>query len=585
MPRQGRKRREDPTQENLVEKKHQVSEQYTELKDVQNRIKNILRLTLKGMHGHPVPELGIAEKSDIKNPLPEQVSSGVNEARSLTQKYEQLADQILAGINDVMSMQSQYSGSRRKPQPKQPQQMQPLEQQEPVQEMVEQMQQQPEPVAELERNPELQTAASDRITRTVAIVKGLGQLGDKTRWDRLSLLRGFAQIKREMRSLMNQVLSRGRADSIFDAVQTTNSIMTKLHNEVGLLESLANKRAAGVEKPEIPEAPGGEPEGEGKIQAEVRALSEQKEAIDRAENLMQSMQDMPPDKKARVAKLIGLLSQNPESDLWKKIQRAMNSYEKKQQEQGQLEPQAQQPEDVQVEEPPEQDQTPVGWDMTDMMSEALEIRNRAAMIKSYISQNPALDATQALNTVENINRMYNLFDIKSNSGNVEEATQGFRQLQSMSLTLEQQAAELGAPAKSAEAVSGSLGRWWGRTSLNLIQSGRLARFRRQADRHFSTAFDTLDSLLDELETRNWSPNSIAKKAIKFLQEFKYGMKSVGYAAENYNASLRKRRQTGDLKKGDLEGQQAREVVVNKFTKDSGYSKDINGMIARLERFA
>lgn len=99
---QGRKRREDPAQEELVSKKDVLNQ----------RIKQLIGLlieTKRGYNGRPAPGIGISEKGDIKNPLPPEVQQAAA-------TIDSLSDNVVSELQDVIRYQEHYSSGRRKSQ-------------------------------------------------------------------------------------------------------------------------------------------------------------------------------------------------------------------------------------------------------------------------------------------------------------------------------------------------------------------------------------------------------------------------------------------------------------------------------------
>ena len=100
MEKGARKRREDPSQESIVSKKDELN----------MRVKQLIALwieTKRGWNGRPAPAIGINEKGNIKNPLPEEVTQA---AKAIDMK----TDEILNLLRSVTDEQRQYSAKRRK---------------------------------------------------------------------------------------------------------------------------------------------------------------------------------------------------------------------------------------------------------------------------------------------------------------------------------------------------------------------------------------------------------------------------------------------------------------------------------------
>ena len=586
----------------MVEAKHQVSTQYDDLKDAQRRMRALMRLTLRGMHGYPVPELGIAEKSSIKNPLPEQVLQGLSQVREMNQRSGQLSDQVVDGINRVIEMQKQYAASKQAPQPQsQPQEQQVMEQQVP-------QEQPPEPEQE---QPQLTAEASNRLTRTMATVRALGGYFDKSAWNRLTALKDLAKIKRLTKQLMNYVLSRGNEDSIFDAVMKMDDIYSELNaanKQVKLIIETREKEYGNKTPPPEPAPDAPKPEDEvaeeHKMDVEVRdadaakasarATATQTRALKEAKQLLERMDQMKPGQRKRFIELANLAAVDPKNDLVRKIFEEMKSNERRiAQDQALAErfgievgeagpavvptPAAEQ----QVAEPqePEAGTQVQGWTPEQMDAEVqkyVEFANSVNNIISDPSYKPPGEAMMQAQDLFNQLRAqgqkihesrikYGTARMENNQPVADEAFRAIQEAYNQMLPVVDQL-QLNV-AKISTAVSGQLGRWWGRKKLQLVHGGPYATFRRNADRHITVAYDTLESLLDELETRNWTVPSVSKKMRIIWENLRDAMRQIGSAGNKWNNRLKTKRREGDIKKGEMEASQLRDKVnsfLNKF---------------------
>ena len=199
MEKGARKRREDPSQESIVSKKDELN----------MRVKQLIALwieTKRGWNGRPAPAIGINEKGNIKNPLPEEVTQA---AKAIDMK----TDEILNLLRSVTDEQRQYSAKRRKSR--------------------KEIGSPPTTVPELAELPKAASIQKDagKVSRFMSHVKAPFQLHDPNRWERLRMLRTVARISSLSKDIENLVLTDG--PTIAEAVYKTKDLFYYLrHNLV-----------------------------------------------------------------------------------------------------------------------------------------------------------------------------------------------------------------------------------------------------------------------------------------------------------------------------------------------------------------
>lgn len=168
--------RKDPDQEAIVQVKDEINERMSKLIELLKDVK-------KGMNGGPAPEVGVPEKVNLTQPLPDSVTSAGNAAA-------QELSAITQGIAQVNQMQDEYAAKREQRLQERSKQMQELQQQ----------------VAEAAVEEEIRKIASNSLTRAWAhIVAPFSS--EQGKMERLSLLRSLARLDDNLTKVEDQVLS------------------------------------------------------------------------------------------------------------------------------------------------------------------------------------------------------------------------------------------------------------------------------------------------------------------------------------------------------------------------------------------
>jgi hypothetical protein len=171
-----RSRRKDPDQEAIVQVKDEIN-------DRMSKLISLLKEVKKGLNGGPAPTIGISEKINLTQPLPDSVSSAGDAAL-------QELSAIIQGIHRADQMQDTYSNNREQRLIERSKKMEDLKQQ----------------TIEAAIEEELMKVASNSLTRTWAHIIAPFSF-EKGRWERLSLLRSLARIDNSLKEIEDQVLS------------------------------------------------------------------------------------------------------------------------------------------------------------------------------------------------------------------------------------------------------------------------------------------------------------------------------------------------------------------------------------------
>jgi len=253
-----RSQRKDPTQEAIVRSKDEIN-------DRTSRLIRLLIELKRGWNGNPAPDVGVPQKYNLTDPMPDQVASTGDAAlRELTS--------IIQGLHQIDDMQDNYSASRTERISERMKQMQQLQQQAAVQE-------------------ELRKEASNRLTRAWAhIVAPFGS--ERGKWERLKLLRALARVNSNLKDVEEEVLSGdpGILDSLYLAKQlyldAKGSFFEAFRkNLTGMLQS------TGAELAKLNE--------EIKAEAEKQKEREQKESLEQQGPLKEGPGPAVPTKKKK----------------------------------------------------------------------------------------------------------------------------------------------------------------------------------------------------------------------------------------------------------------------------------------------
>jgi hypothetical protein len=182
-----RSQRKDPTQEAIVHSKDEINERTSRL------IRLLIELK-RGWNGNPAPEVGVPQKYNLTDPMPDQLpSTGDAALKELTS--------IIQGLHQIDDMQDNYSSTRTQRISERMKQMQELQQQ-----------------AAIEAG--LRKEASNRLTRAWAyIVAPFGS--EQGKWERLKLLHSLARVNSNLKDVEEAILSGdpGILDSLYIAKQ------------------------------------------------------------------------------------------------------------------------------------------------------------------------------------------------------------------------------------------------------------------------------------------------------------------------------------------------------------------------------
>jgi hypothetical protein len=203
-----RKTRQDPSQEELLQKKDKLNAEVTEL--IQ-----LLIETKRAWNGKPAPRIGVTEPTSIKFPLPDQVEQAAS-------KINQLADDIVQRIMDVDRFQDMYSQRRRKGKSE-----------------VE------VPVMATAMTKE---AKSNVLSRLWAHVTAPFQLGDKDRWTRLRMLRAATRLSSELKEIEDLSLTYD-PEAVPEAIYRAKDFAIILQNDlIGPIESILDTNSSKIDK-------------------------------------------------------------------------------------------------------------------------------------------------------------------------------------------------------------------------------------------------------------------------------------------------------------------------------------------------
>lgn len=177
-----------------------------DINDRTSKLIELLKKTKSGWNGKPVPELGINEKTNLVDPLPDAVIQSAEIA------LRELGE-IIRGLHQVDNMQDSHAEARTRRINERLQQMKQVQQQQ---------------VQQANINNSIIKEASNPLTRAWSHIAALSPFsGEKNRWERLSLLRSFAAVEKKLKILENTILSTGPASVLDSSV-----IANELYNDV-----------------------------------------------------------------------------------------------------------------------------------------------------------------------------------------------------------------------------------------------------------------------------------------------------------------------------------------------------------------
>lgn len=193
-----RSRRKDPEQEAIVQLKDEINERMSKLIELEKEVK-------KGLNGGPAPEVGVPEKVNLTQPLPDSVPSA---ADALLQELSAITN----GIHRADQMQDAYSAGRS-------QKM--MDRAREMEQRSKQMEELQQEAVEAAVQAEMRKNASNPLTRAWShIVAPFGS--EKGKWERLSMLRSLARINHTLKEVEDQILSGD--PSILNALHAVNQL-------------------------------------------------------------------------------------------------------------------------------------------------------------------------------------------------------------------------------------------------------------------------------------------------------------------------------------------------------------------------
>jgi hypothetical protein len=244
-----RSKRKDPTQEKIVSEKDVLNQRSSKVIDAIIALK-------KAWNGGPSPAIGINEKINLTQPMPDQVISfGTNVANEFSD--------IINDLKNISNLQDTYSAERSN---RISDRMKKMDETQKSQEME---------LASAAVNEELEKFASNKLTRIWShIIAPFAR--EEGKWDRLKLLRGLADLEKYLEELDDKVLNDDVFNSVLSAKQvyratrsgffepfnkTLNDLLNSSQKELKQLneeyKSLTGKK---IEKPSVDVKTSPEPE-------------------------------------------------------------------------------------------------------------------------------------------------------------------------------------------------------------------------------------------------------------------------------------------------------------------------------------
>ena len=181
--------RKDPDQEAIVRSKDAINERTSKL------IRLLIELK-RGWNGNPAPDVGVSQKYNLTQPMPDEVvGAGDAALQELTS--------IIQGLHQIDNMQDTYSATRTQRISERMKQMQELQQQTEAAEQV-----------------GLRKEASSRLSRLWSYVVAPFST-EQGKWERIRLLKALARINNNLKDVDEAVLSGDPAilDALFLAKQ------------------------------------------------------------------------------------------------------------------------------------------------------------------------------------------------------------------------------------------------------------------------------------------------------------------------------------------------------------------------------
>jgi hypothetical protein len=181
-----RSKRKDPAQEAIVQGKDAINERTSKLIELLKELK-------RGWNGGPAPEIGISEKYNLTQPMPDEVANAAGAA-------QRELDGIIQGVRQLDTMQDNYSVGRTQKITERAKRTQ-------------QVAQQAEPAPAAPPAPttaaidfEFKKEASNPLTRAWSWIVAPFH-SEKGKWDRLRLLSSLARIDSNLKDIDENILS------------------------------------------------------------------------------------------------------------------------------------------------------------------------------------------------------------------------------------------------------------------------------------------------------------------------------------------------------------------------------------------
>ena len=194
--------RRDREQEAIVSLKDDMNERMSSILGRMTELRKLLKQVKSGWNGGPAPDIGMGEKVNLTDPLPDMVAAtGQASLQQMVELTKEL-NTIIQELRQVDSMQDNYAAARTQRVTERAKQMQQIEQQAAVRE-------------------EFIKIASNPLTRVWAhIVAPFSS--EKGKRKRLGYLRALARIDRNLKLVQDHVLSGDPA--ILNAIETANEL-------------------------------------------------------------------------------------------------------------------------------------------------------------------------------------------------------------------------------------------------------------------------------------------------------------------------------------------------------------------------
>jgi len=251
--------REDPGQESLVSKKDEINQRTS-------KIIELLIETKNSWNGKPAPGIGVPEPTSIKEPLPDETTSTMDQILQMVQEVD-------SKLKEIDNEQSGYQKSRRQPQPKKQPGMQKAPSRSEPQD---------------DGGLDLSAIASSSVSRFMSHIKAPFQFGDSNKWGRLRLLRAAARVNTHLEEMQSFVLSSDDM-AIPNAVYKARDLLYIFDNEISepMLSALRDM-------PEKPKAPAGDDKPDDKPADKKKDKTKEEPSEEPSQEPLQDQPDEDP---------------------------------------------------------------------------------------------------------------------------------------------------------------------------------------------------------------------------------------------------------------------------------------------------